>query len=55
MTTDTDELVITITQKEYNELQHDSAFLSCLEACGVDNWSGYCFAQEMMNELENET
>ncbi|TWJ39620.1 DNA polymerase III PolC-type [Bacillus paralicheniformis] len=28
----------------------DSAFLSCLEAAGVDNWSGYSYAWEMYEE-----
>lgn len=25
-------------------------FLECLEACGVDNWDGFDFAHEMMEE-----
>ncbi|MBX0320246.1 hypothetical protein [Shouchella clausii] len=43
----------TITKKEYDLLLEDSAFLSCLEACGVDNWDGYADAREMM-EGESE-
>ena len=43
---------ITITKKLYDKLQADSAFLACLEACGVDNWQGYEEAQEMF-EQEN--
>jgi hypothetical protein len=31
-------------------LEEDAEFLSCLEACGVDNWSGYSEAVEMYNE-----
>ena len=41
---------ITITKKLYDKLQADSAFLACLEACGVDNWQGYEEAQEMFEE-----
>lgn len=39
-----------ITKKEYDLLVQRSNFLSCLEACGVDNWDGYGDAQEMMEE-----
>jgi hypothetical protein len=45
---------ITITQNEYNELKKNSDFLSCLEACGVDNWHGYSDAHLMMNEDTEE-
>lgn len=30
-----------------SELQERDIFLSCLEACGVDNWGDYSMAQEM--------
>lgn len=43
---------VTITLKEYHSLRQDSNFLSCLEACGVDNWSGYDDAREMFNDEE---
>jgi len=43
---------ITITKKLYDKLQEDSKFLSCLEACGVDNWTHYEEAQEMFEEEE---
>lgn len=39
---------------EYNDLKHDSEFLSCLNACGVDNWHGYGEAWEMMEEEVDE-
>lgn len=42
--------MITITKEEYQQLIRDSEFLSCLEACGVDNWRGYCDAVEMLEE-----
>lgn len=38
--------MITISKKEYLELKEDSAFLSCLEYYGVDNWEFYYEAQE---------
>lgn len=46
------EKMITITKKEYDRLTKESQFLSCLEACGVDNWNGYGDAREMMDEEE---
>ncbi|QQP10730.1 hypothetical protein FJQ98_15910 [Lysinibacillus agricola] len=41
--------MITIAKEEYDSLLESSEFLSCLEACGVDNWGGYSDAYEMMN------
>ena len=32
------------------DLEEDNKFLECLRAAGVDNWSGYDVAQEMMDE-----
>ena len=45
------EKTITITEREYAELQEDSAFLNCLRNAGVDNWEGYEFALEEFHEL----
>lgn len=50
MTTDTEEEMVTITKEEYEELLADSKFLACLDAAGVDNWDGYDFAQDMMDD-----
>ena len=50
MTSDPNEETITIPKKEYDELMHDSLFLSCLDAAGVDNWDGYDYAREMMDK-----
>ncbi len=36
------------------ELEEDSLFLSCLEGAGVDNWSGYGDAKEMLEEIKNQ-
>lgn len=45
---------VTIDKDVYNELEERSDFLSCLEACGVDNWNGYSDARELMDEEEEE-
>lgn len=45
---------VTIPKSQYETLLAHAEFLSCLEACGVDNWSGYCDAIEMMKEEEYE-
>jgi len=34
------------------KLEDEVAFLDCLRAAGVDNWSGYGDAQEMMDDDE---
>ena len=54
MTTESTEEMVTITKKEYDELIQDSIFLQCLEGAGVDNWSGYSYAQEMMAEYDED-
>lgn len=43
---------ITISQERYNELIKDSDFLYALRAAGVDNWDGYDFAIDILNENE---
>ena len=43
---------VTITKEEYDQLQEDSRFLDCLRAAGVDNWEGYDYAFEILNEEE---
>lgn len=45
---------VTISKKEYDSLLADSHKLSCLEMAGVDNWSGYDYAMELMGEEEEE-
>jgi maleate cis-trans isomerase len=39
-------------QQEIDALREDAELLSCLEACGVDNWSGYSDAIQMFREEE---
>ncbi len=41
---------ITISKKEYDELLEQVEFLNALKACGVDNWDGYDYAVEMLEE-----
>jgi hypothetical protein len=48
------ELTITITMEEYEELKRDQDFLNCLAAAGVDNWEGYEYAQELMDDEDDE-
>ena len=35
-----DSETVTISRKEYDQLQKDTDMLNALEACGVDNWEG---------------
>lgn len=42
----------TITVQEYNQLLADSAWLSDLEAAGVDNWQGIEEAYSLRTERE---
>lgn len=48
------EEMIQISKKEYESLLEDRDWLSCLEAAGVDNWSGYDYAIELRQAAENE-
>lgn len=41
---------VTVPKADYDELVADSAFLACLQAAGVDNWEGYDFAREMLDD-----
>jgi hypothetical protein len=46
--------MVEITKEEYERLLEDSEKLSCLEACGVDNWQGYDDAMEMYRNEDEE-
>lgn len=48
------EETITISKKEYDNLQIDSNWLAALEQMGVDNWCGYEEAKYLMEEWNNE-
>lgn len=46
------EETVTIAKSEYERLVADSEFLGALEAAGVDNWAGYSYAWDLMEETE---
>jgi len=48
------EEMVTITKSEYDSLLEYSRWLSALECSGVDNWSGYDEAKEMLAEWDEE-
>jgi hypothetical protein len=50
MESNTGEEMITITKKRYDKLIHKEKFLEALRGAGVDNWEGYCEAQNMMED-----
>jgi len=41
---------VTISKKEYEELLEDQKMLNALQDAGVDNWEGYDYAMELLNE-----
>lgn len=43
------EPTVVITEKEYRSLLYSDQLLACLEAHGVDNWSGY---EDALEEAE---
>lgn len=49
-----DSETVTISRKEYDQLQKDTDMLNALEACGVDNWEGYSKAHKYLREQEEE-
>lgn len=46
------EETVTISKEEYESLLEDQKLLQCLQGAGVDNWEGYDYALEMMEEME---
>lgn len=42
--------MISISKKEYEQLIEDQKWLRALEAAGVDNWEGYDFARESLDD-----
>lgn len=45
---------LTLSQEEYEELLKSDKMLSALERAGVDNWEGYDFAIELMNDDDKD-
>ena len=46
------EEIVTISKKEYESLLEDRKWRIALENAGVDNWEGYSFACELLDEDE---
>lgn len=44
--------MVTISWERYKELCECENFLHALQACGVDNWSGYSDALALLDEEE---
>lgn len=42
--------IVVCDPEDYQVMIDDQIFLQCLQAAGVDNWDGYEYAQEMMEE-----
>lgn len=47
------EETVTISKKYLEQLERDSALLEALENAGVDNWSGWDDAMEMLESEED--
>lgn len=45
---------VTISKREYEELEKDCLLLNALRSVGVDNWDGYDIALEQYNEWRKE-
>ncbi len=45
---------VELQRKDYKKLLDDSRLLDALRAAGVDNWDGYDYAQELLEEWEKE-
>lgn len=43
-----------ISNEEYRQLRDDSLMLEALREAGVDNWSGYEYAMEILVELRED-
>lgn len=46
--------LIQITKREHKKLLADQLFLEALRAAGVDNWEGYHYAFELLDEWAKE-
>lgn len=47
------EELITVSKREYDALVEDANTLSCLYAAGVNNWDGYDYAMEMIQDNDD--
>ena len=46
--------IVEVDKETYEKLLEAVDFLDCLAHCGVDSWSGYEEAQEMMELLTDD-
>lgn len=46
--------MVTISKLEYEALLEDKMWLEALEQSGVDNWKGFSYAHELMDEWQKE-
>ena len=44
--------LVAISQERYNDLLDTEAYACALDSAGVDNWSGYSFAMELLDEQD---
>jgi spore cortex formation protein SpoVR/YcgB (stage V sporulation) len=47
-------LMVTISVEEYKRLHTSEQKLDYLESAGVDNWSGYDYMYELMEDSDDE-
>lgn len=45
---------VTIPLEEYNFLKKSALWLTCLENAGVDNWEGWDYAVDLLDEYGND-
>jgi hypothetical protein len=43
-----------ISTKDFTSLLDDAEFLQCLREAGVDNWSGYDYANELYRDIQKD-
>ena len=46
--------MVLVKKEEYKELLDESRFLHALQAAGVDNWEGYSYAYDLLEEWDSE-
>lgn len=44
---------VTVAEVYFHDLLEDSKFLYALRAAGVDNWDGYDYVLNLLNDKEN--
>lgn len=53
-TVDEENETVTITKEEYEDFLDDQKFLRALADAGVDNWTGYDLAVELLESWRNK-